>query len=280
MTEEPNKAVKQSVLDKHFPLFSIVTITKDNCDGLKKTMHSVDAQTFTDFEWIVIDGKSTDGTLDILRERRSETRTAQNPFRFISEYDEGIYDAMNTGISEARGHYILFLNAGDELASPDILEIIEPCAVKKPEFIYGDALEPLKNGKAELKSARRYKELPWGMITHHQAMFYRRHSIRDFKISYSLLYDVAADYDFTVRFLLHAKKIRYIPKPICIFEQGGLSQKQAAKGRREQYIIREKLDMLPVHKNLWILFVQTLIWNIRRFAPPLYWALRKAKRRA
>lgn len=280
MTETEKKNIKQSVLNKHFPLFSIVTVTKNNRTGLEKTMRSIDAQTFEDVEWIVIDGKSTDGTIDMLRQRRSETRTAQNPFRFISENDEGIYDAMNIGIGESRGHYILFLNAGDELANPDILEIIAPYAQKKPEFIYGDALEPMKNGTQHLKPARRYKELPWGMITHHQAMFYRRHSIRDFKLSYSLLYDIAADYDFTVRFLLHAKKIRYIPKPICIFEQGGLSQKQAAKGRREQYIIREKLDMLPVHKNLWVLLVQTIAWNIRRFAPPLYWLLRKARKKS
>lgn len=279
--DEPDKIeknVNKSMLSKHFPLFTIITVTKNNLGGLQKTMRSIDAQTFDDKEWIVIDGKSTDGTVDLLRGRRSETRTAINPFRFISQNDEGIYDAMNIGTAEARGHYIIFMNAGDEFAAPDILETVAPYTEDKPQFIYGDALEPLKNGTLQTKPARRYRDLPWGMITHHQAMFYRRHTIRDFKLSYSLLYHIAADYDFTTRFLLKATKIRYIARPICIFEQGGLSHKQAAKARREQYIIREKLKMLPVHKNLWVLFCQTCIWTLRHRAPLLYWQLRRLKK--
>ncbi len=263
-----NKTIK-----KEYPLFSIITITLNNFEGFKKTEQSIDSQTFTDFEWIVIDGNSSDGTIDHLRNRRSQTRRDQYPFKFISETDEGIYDAMNKGTENARGHYLLFLNAGDEFAIPDILELIAPHTEKKPEFIYGDALEPTKK-EPTYKHARRYKELAWGMITHHQSMLYRRHTIRDFKMHYSLLYEIASDYDFTVRFLLKAKKIVYIPKPICIFEQGGVSQKNAAKGRREQFIIREKLEMVSTAKNLYILIIQALSWNFRTHCPWGYKALK------
>tara|TARA_R110001592_G_scaffold144484_4_gene367665 strand:- start:34526 stop:35353 length:828 start_codon:yes stop_codon:yes gene_type:complete len=258
-------------LKKHFPVFTIITITLNNFSGLQKTYESIQKQTFEDYEWLVIDGGSTDGTVDFLRDRRSATRSALNPFRFISGKDQGIYDAMNIGIAEANGQYLLFLNAGDALASPDILTLIHPFTEKKPQFIYGDALEPRKNGQTPIyKKARRYKDLVWGMITHHQAMLYRRHTARDFKIHYSLLYDIASDYEFTVRFLLKAKKILYIPKPICIFEQGGISQKNAALGRKEQYIIRENLDMVSQPKNLWILLVQALSWRLRTLSPSLY----------
>lgn len=255
---------------KHFPIFTIVTISLNNFSGLQKTYASLEKQSFEDYEWLVIDGGSKDETIDFLRAQRSNTRTALNPFRFISEFDSGIYDAMNKGIQEARGHYILFLNAGDELASNDILETIHPYTEQKPEFIYGDALEPNKRGKLYTKTARQYRDLIWGMITHHQAMLYRRHTIRDFKIRYSLLYKIASDYDFTVRFLLKAKKILYIPKPICIFEQGGISQQKAWLGRKEQYLIREKTEMVPQYKNLWILLIQTFSSSLKSFSPGLY----------
>jgi len=278
MTSETNTDLEndesKALGGKHFPLFTILTITLNHYQGLKKTFTSLQNQSFEDYEWLVIDGGSTDDSIDFLRKHRSETRAATNPFRFISEADDGIYDAMNKGIENARGHYILFLNAGDCLAAPDVLETLAPYTEKKPQFIYGDALEDIGTDPI-LKPARRYKDLIWGMFTHHQAMVYRRHTIRDFKVHYSLIYDVASDYDFTVRFLQKATTIVYIPKPICIFEQGGLSQTQASKGRREQYIIREKLNMVPLHVNFWILTVQTLNFTLRKYAPWLYWLLRK-----
>ncbi len=257
---------------KKFPLFTLVTITLNNYDGLIKTYGSIKNQNFDSFEWIVIDGGSTDETLEFLRKHRSETRTQQHPFQFLSEPDDGLYDAMNKGIEKARGHYILFLNAGDQLAQSDTLETISKHTQSKPEFIYGDALDP------QYKTARRYKDIAWGMITHHQSMLYRRHTIRDFKMHYSLLYTIASDYDFTLRFLQKAKKIIYIPKPICIFEQGGLSQKNAALGRKEQFIIREKLELVPVHKNLYILCIQAISWNLRRFCPWGYRAIKSLYR--
>lgn len=262
-------------LKQKFPKFTLITITLDNLEGLKKTEKSIDKQSLKDFEWLVVDGGSNDGTIDHLRDRRSKTRAEEHPFRFISEKDDGLYDAMNTGIKNAHGHYMLFLNAGDELAATDTLEILAPHTENKPEFIYGDALEPTqKSEKPIYKKARRYKELAWGMITHHQAMLYRRHTVRDFKIRYSLIYNIASDYDFTTRFLLKANKITYIPKPICIFEQGGVSQKNASQGRREQFMIRDRLEMVPTTKNLWIFIVQTLSWNMKTRLPWLYYTLK------
>ncbi len=261
-----------SVTKKHFPTFTIVTITLNNYSGLMKTWKSIESQDFEDFEWIVIDGGSNDKTIEFLRKKRSATRTALNPFRFVSQTDEGIYDAMNTGIKEAKGKYILFLNAGDRLASNDILSVMAPFTEKKPDFIYGDSLEPpLKKGQPPIyKKARRYKDIKWGMITHHQSMIYNRLVIRDHKLHYSLLYEIASDYDFTLRFLQKSKKMLYIPKPICIFEQGGISQQKASKGRHEQYLIREKLDIVSQAENLWIGFIQMLSWKLKTISPPLY----------
>ena len=263
-------------LKKHFPVYTIITITLNNFSGLQKTWKSIETQDFEDYEWLVIDGGSKDETVDFLREKRSATRTALNPFKFISKPDDGIYDAMNLGINEANGRYLLFLNAGDALASADILSAIHPYTEKKPQFIYGDAIEPpASEGEPIYKAARRYKDLIWGMITHHQAMLYDRHLIRDHKIHYSMLYKIAADYDFTVRFLQRSKRILYIPKPICIFEPGGISQQNAVLGRHEQYLIRENLEMVSQAQNLWIRSVQSMSWRLKKISPSLYEYVKK-----
>ncbi len=265
-----------SVKTKKFPAFSIITITLNNFAGLKKTFDSIQNQTFTDFEWIVVDGGSNDETVDFLRNHRSVTRSGEYPFNFTSEADSGIYDAMNKGMESARGHYLLFLNAGDILANEKVLSVINEHTQKKPDFIYGDALEPGPSSAAPVyKSARRYKNIAWGMITHHQAMLYRRHTIRDHQMHYSLLYKISSDYDFTIRFLKNSKKVIYINKPLCLFEQGGLSQQQAALGRKEQYLIREKLNLVPQPQNLWILIVQSLSWRLKNFSPVLYRIIKK-----
>lgn len=257
-----------------YPTFTLITITRNNKTGLGKTRKSVENQEFKDFEWLIIDGQSNDGTLDILHDLQRQSNKENTKFRYITEPDDGIYDAMNKGIENATGRYLLFLNAGDELANAKTLETIASHTEKKPDFIYGDALEPQTDGKNHLKPARRYKDCAWGMFTHHQAMIYNRLTIRDLKLRYSLIYKIASDYDFTLRFLLKAKKIIYINQPICIFEQGGISQQKAKLGRKEQYLIRESLNLVPQYMNLWIMVVQTLSWNLKQYAPWLYHALK------
>ncbi|MCK5374079.1 MAG: glycosyltransferase [Alphaproteobacteria bacterium] len=265
--------------NQHFPLLSVITVTLDNYTGLTKTYNSLEEQGFTDFEWLVIDGGSNDETVDFLRRKRSDTRANINSFRFISQKDDGIYDAMNCGIDIARGHYLLFLNAGDALATPQTLETISHVLTrsKAPDFVYGDAFEELENGRNPVtKLARTHEDIQWGMFTHHQAMLYRRHTIRDLELRYSLRYSIASDYDFTTRFLRECKEIEYINAPICIFEKDGISQKNAWKGRKEQYIIRETLGMVPTAINLWILCVQTFSWYLKTNIPWVYKLLKPA----
>ncbi len=263
-----------------FPLFTVVTITKDNLSGLQRTYKSIKNQNFTDFEWLIIDGASKDNTPEFLKKTKGD-KSHEFIIRYTSENDEGLYDAMNKGIKNAYGHYIIFMNAGDQFASENTLSEIAPLTEKKPDFIYGDALEDTKNGgKTVTKPAKRYKDIPWGMFTHHQAMIYKRQIILESNIRYSLLYDIASDYDFTARYLLHAKNITYAPTPICIFEMGGVSQQNAFKGRREQFIIREKLNMIPAHMNVTIFCVQTLSWELKSRAPFLYNAIKKLLKKA
>lgn len=239
------------------PLFSIITITKDNLEGLKRTAESVLAQSFADYEWIIVDGASNDETPTYLKTL---------PARGISEPDDGLYDAMNKGMDRAHGRYLIFMNAGDVFSDPDILTTIARSAkTDDPDFLYGDALET--NGL--YKKARSHEKIAWGMFTHHQAMIYRRTPLR-----YDTQYKIAADYDFTVRFLKNANNVHYIPCAICLFEDGGISQQRKEDGRREQFEIRKQTRLCGRCRNRIIRAAQTASASLKVTRPTLYRALK------
>lgn len=238
------------------PLFSIITITRNNLDGFRRTRDSLDLQSFRDFEWVVIDGDSTDGTKDLL------------PEHALSEPDRGIYHAMNKGIERAKGQYLLFLNAGDTLSDADILATTtKTVTTDTPDFVYGDALET----GGYYKKARKPNNLDWGMFTHHQAMLYKRGSIGTLR--YGEHYTIAGDYAFTRAFLEKTHKISYIPAAICIFETGGISQRNMRRGRIEQYEARQKAGC-GVFKNRMVYSVQTLSAMLKATSPRFYEALK------
>lgn len=243
------------------PFFSIITVTLNHINGLKRTHDSLQKQDFKDYEWIVIDGLSHDGTQDFLK----KTQTT-----WISEHDGGIYDAMNKGIERANGEYLLFMNAGDCLAAQNTLSMVHKhieSSSKRPDFIYGDALEG-----QYYKSAKSYGLVRRGMFTHHQAMFYRR--AKTSKLRYDTAYKIAADYKFTAQFLRNINCALYIPESICIFESGGISQTNVRLGRVEQFKIRQDLKINSTLQNIAIYAAQTILRQCRQSFPTLYWKLR------
>lgn len=259
------------------PLFSIITVTYQNLYGLRKTASSISKQTHTDYEWIVIDGGSRDGTTDFLEKTQS---------KWISDPDDGIYDAMNKGISRATGDYLIFMNAGDCFAAPDILSHIAKAiehASEPPDFIYGDALEERLTlsliRKPYYKAARSHKKWIYGMFTHHQAMLYSNDFISKNDLRYDDTYPIAADYKLTLQCLRRTKKVLKIKdKAICLFEQGGVSQKHYSQGRGEQFKIREELDVIPFWRNAMVYLLQTIAYQCRRFSPSLYWFIKGSRR--
>lgn len=269
------------------PLFSIITVTRNNLTGLKQTAASLEHEDPSLFEWIVIDGGSTDETIKYLTENYPLTlpsphegegvahrEMGKRGVQWLSEPDSGIYDAMNKGIDRASGDYILFLNAGDTLALLRTLETLAALLSArpvKPDLIYGDAFEETAEGRI-IKKARPYDRIDQGLFTHHQAIFYRRETISDLR--YDQTYSIAADYKFTAQCLRMSKYVLYWPRPVCLFEQGGVSQRQAFKGRMQQSLIRRELEMtLPIEEVL-IILKQTAAYSLRRLAPGFYWRLR------
>ncbi|MCF8496105.1 MAG: glycosyltransferase [Alphaproteobacteria bacterium] len=251
------------------PLFSVVTVTLNNFGGLRETGASLNEATGNDWEWIVIDGASTDGTADWLKNDKTASI-------WVSEPDSGLYDAMNKGIERARGEYILFLNAGDRLAGSGTFNRIARAAIgnNNPDFLYGDSEEPTDSGEVFYKKARSHDRMALGLFTHHQAMFYRRELLKDLRFDGQ--YKIAADYDFTARFLKKARTILYIPAPVCVFEPGGVSQRNAAAGRREEFRIKRRLGLCGPVRGRLIFARQFLAWGLRRLFPDFYARVRSS----
>lgn len=240
---------------------SIITVTRNNLGGLARTYRSTRQQTEQDFEWIVIDGASEDETPEFL---------SKTPAHWTSEPDKGIYDAMNKGIERCKGQYILFLNAGDTLAHPDTLMQLKNAATYEAALLYGDSYEDKK-----YKPAKNHTSILTGLFTHHQAILYKRAAIKDLR--YDLYYEIAADYDFTARFLIKTQQnALYCPIPVCNFESGGLSQQRVKTGRKEQFEIRKKLKLCTLPANLGLYAGQSVMWKLRQFAPNLYWHLKSS----
>lgn len=249
------------------PAFSIVTICRNNPGGLKKTAESIAAQTSKNYEWIVIDGASTDETKEILKTL---------PAEILSEPDNGIYDAMNKGIARASGDYLLFLNAGDALAAPSVLRDLEPYLEQAPALLYGDSLEAAPDTPPAYKPARSHQTLAAGLFTHHQAMLYNRAALGGLR--YNTRYRIAADYDLTAALLQNNADATHIARPVCVFESGGVSQTAAYIGRKEQYEIRKARGMVSPLANGAIFIAQSIIWSARATCPNLYWAIKSRAR--
>lgn len=248
------------------PLFSLITITRDNLPGLRDTWASVEAQDCAEWEWLVVDGASADGTREWLAARPQAD--------WVSEPDAGIYDAMNKGIARAGGDYLIFLNAGDALAGSGVLSGLGAAiaGAGAPDLVYGDSLEGA-DGRAFYKRARGHGAVARGMFTHHQAMAYRRAALGGLR--YDTRYALAADYDLTARFLAGGARALYWPQAVCLFAPGGASQIHAARSRAEEFAIRRALGLAGPLMNRILWLRQWAALAARWALPSLYlWAKR------
>ncbi|WP_417858947.1 glycosyltransferase family 2 protein [Xanthomarina gelatinilytica] len=198
-------------------LISIITINYNHLAGLKKTMQSVLEQTYSKIEYIIIDGGSTDGSKEYIESKD------KNLAYWVSEADQGIYHAMNKGIDQATGEYLLFLNSGDWLV--DKL-VVERFVNFKPteDIVYGD---PLVREGNTWKRKFMPKEMSVGVaLTHtlsHQAEFYKRSLFND-NFRYNTSYKVVSDWILTNNAIIFKNaSTRYIDLVVCYFENPGIS---------------------------------------------------------
>ncbi|MEO6904409.1 MAG: glycosyltransferase family 2 protein [Bacteroidia bacterium] len=198
---------------------SIITINYNNAEGLEKTIQSVVAQTFINYEFIIIDGNSTDNSKQIIEKYHHKITS------WVSEPDTGIYNAMNKGILKATGKYCLFLNSGDYLVNENIIDKIFNTSPIE-DIIYGELIFDFKNNNQVLKKLPSILTLTYLFYDNiwHPASFIKRNLFN--KCLYKENYEIAADYDFFFNaIIIKMVKTKYLPFPITVYETSGLSSK-------------------------------------------------------
>lgn len=214
------------------PLISIITVTYNAASTLEATLVSVSNQTFKDYEYLVIDGASTDSTVALAE--------SAGIARVISEPDGGLYDAMNKGLHLACGHYVLFLNAGDILPEPSTLRKYADAiagAPRKPGIVYGQTYLMDKNnryiGERHLRAPENLTSRSFinGMVVCHQAMLVRR----DIAPDYDLSYRFSADYDWGCKILKASDLNVYIPDYVAGYLSEGLTTANRLASLRERF---------------------------------------------
>ncbi len=216
------------------PKISVITVVLNDKKHIESTIQSVIHQTFTDIEYIIIDGGSTDGTLDVIK--KYEKQISQ----LISEPDKGLYDAMNKGLRLASGEYVLFLNSGDKIFDNQTLEKI--FQLPQADIYYGDA--QIVDEQGNVKGLRRlrppeklsWKDLRKGMLVSHQAFIAKKSICPEFDMKYKF----SADYDWMIKVLKKASNIVNTKMIIVKYLDGGLTKKNLIKSLRERFEIMAK----------------------------------------
>ncbi|XOV91141.1 MAG: glycosyltransferase family 2 protein [Bacteroidota bacterium] len=215
---------------------SIVTVTYNSANTLQGTLDSVNSQTYPNIEHILIDGASTDGTVDLIKKSTARSDDSQTGYKWISEPDQGMYDALNKGIAMVSGDIIGILNSDDRFHDETILEQVAQ-AFEDPEVdaIYGD-IRFVQPGNPE-KTQRYYsskhwnpEKFAWGYMPAHPSVYIRK-KFYDQLGTFKTDYTIAADYELLIRFLYtHQLRTRYLPLLMVDMLPGGLSN-QSWKSR-------------------------------------------------
>lgn len=225
---------------------SIITINYNDAVGLRRTLDSVRSQTFTDYEQIIVDGGSSDGSVDVIRSTAEKLEDYR--FKWISEPDRGVYDAQNKGIRMAEGEYCFFLNAGDVFCSENVLKRIfenreQGIEKRDADILYGN--EPVvENGKrvGYCKGVENPTFLDlYNSCMKHQATFIRRELFERFG-KYDISLRIEADYEWFFRVIAFHNDVtlRYVDVDVANFDNDGVSNHSPEQCIKEDEIIRSR----------------------------------------
>lgn len=238
---------------------SIITINYNNAEGLRKTMESVLAQTYTEIEYIIVDGASTDGSVDVIRELATRPT-----IKWVSEKDTGIYNAMNKGIRMATGEYIQILNSGDILAADDVTERMfqamgngqwaidnetnrqSPIAnLPQIPIFYGNMIKVNSAGKVVGKSGYTEYSLRqfYSSTLNHDCAYIRRDLFDEYGL-YDEQLKIVSDWKWYLQAIgLGKVKPEYVDIDVTIFDDGGISETNLALRYAERRKVLE--EVLP-----------------------------------
>ena len=245
---------------------SIITVNYNNREGLVRTARSVVEQTFSDFECMVVDGGSTDGSVGVIQEYADRIAWS------VSEPDGGIYEAMNKGLDRASGEYVQFLNSGDSFIDQTVLERVFDDQ-DLSDVNYGDQW-CLSGGKVVEK--RSYPDAvdlaylfrnPLG----HQASFIKTSVAKAHP--YKVNYTISADRAFFLELYLSGSGFHHIDLPVVYFDTEGIGSRESTKELRREQLYQIKRELLPprVVDDIEYLMVKSAEFDFVKRIPPLRW---------
>ncbi|MBK3516564.1 glycosyltransferase family 2 protein [Carboxylicivirga marina] len=246
------------------PVMSIVTIVYNGIETLQKTIDSIANQSYSAIEYIIIDGASSDGTINLIKDNEASVS------KWISEPDNGLYDAMNKGLKMASGDYVWFINSGDEIYNRMSIEhMVNGFNDNWPDVIYGDTVMIDSEGH-EIGGRRLQppKDLSWkdfknGMLVSHQSILV---STKIAKL-YNTKYRFSADFEWCLQALMEAQLIHNTNQTLSRFLDGGLTKQNIIPGLRERFdIMRRYFGLFPTiikHVPIGLRFVSYVLKNKR-----------------
>ena len=238
---------------------SIITINRNNAAGLEKTLLSVAAQTFKEFEYIIIDGASTDGSVEVVKSHESDFAH----LKWVSEPDSGIYNAMNKGIRMASGDYIQILNSADGLASEEVTERMLAALEKagNPSILYGNMVKCFPDGHRMVDKCFAGQEITMlGMYTgtlNHDPAYIRRDLFERYGF-YDENLKIVSDWKWYLQaIILGDEKPQYVDMDITLFDMTGISE------------TNKELDQTERKQVLKQLFPEAILKDYEQYAFPI-----------
>jgi glycosyltransferase involved in cell wall biosynthesis len=229
------------------PLISVITSSYNDCYLLSKTISNIASQTYPNVEYVVVDGGSTDGTLDLLRnEHRID--------HWISESDRGIYDAWNKAITIAKGDYIAFLGAGDSYLDRGLNDLVDlAIASPKADFIFGKvSVEGVNQSPRLIGKAWSWNLFSRYMCTTHVGALHSKRLFEQYGL-FDVRYRIAGDYELLLR-PGAALKTAFLDRPVAVMLAGGISQ-------RNHRVLHEVKKAKLQHKTVsWLIAQLDFYW--------------------
>ena len=216
------------------PVFSIITVVYNGATLLEATIQSVIGQTYPDIQYIIVDGGSTDGTLDVIKQYDADLD------RWITEPDKGIYDAMNKGLRMASGDFVWFMNCGDTIRNPETVELMAMSLEPDTEVLFGEVMMVNEarqdlGTRSEITTQKLPAQLNWkslkkGMVVSHQAFLPKKSIAPNY-----IMDNLSADIDWVIQCLKKSKRNTNTNEILANFLIGGTSRQHHQRALKDRY---------------------------------------------
>lgn len=252
------------------PKISVITVVYNGQDLLEGTILSVINQTYSNIEYLIIDGKSKDKTVDIIRQYENYISN------WISESDKGLYDAMNKGLKLATGDFVLFMNAGDQFSNEDVLETVFSKYEEQIDVLYGEVMmvdenrEPIGT-RTEITTRKLPNQLTWqsmklGMVVCHQAFIPRRKLCPLYMEN-----NLSADINWVIEILKKSRKNMNCGIVIADFLVGGVSKQRHHQSLKDRYSVLQKhFGIIPNFFNHILILIRAIWFKVSRVGKSSY----------